>query len=354
MMGYDRDLYDASAETPAKKTMKRWKIAAAICLEFYLMFHFSHAADRIEDRERKLAQELEKPPKDALDVQRKWDELRKGFAQAIVHLMLGEPEQTVLEKIDAVFQKGATIDIFYDEEALETAVLYRAKQVIRYLLDKGADPNGLRHDNKPLKIATKYVDQKIISLLRQYGATPLKPADAAQLRLTVVGAAGDLKAIKQELSNGANINFTDSLDHTTALIQAVLFGRLEAVRTLLGLGADPNQSGHVSGIELFGPALQSRQKGLPSGMCGPLHAATLHGGHPEIIRLLLKAGARVIHKLLQEFDSAACCCKVSKCLCCYCLAERRSQGNGERLGRQNTAGLRRIRPRYQTAQGLRS
>jgi ankyrin repeat protein len=269
--------------------MKLWKIAAAVCLGFYLMFHFSSAADRIEDRERKLAGELEKPPKDALDVQRQRDELRKGFVEAMQRLRGGEPEQTVLDKLDALFQKGATIDTFYDAEALETAVLYRAKLVTKLLLDKGAAPDGFRHDSKPLKIATKYGNQEIISLLSQYGATPLKPVDAAQLRFTFAAGVGDIKSIKRELSNGADINFTDSLDQTTALIQAVSFDRLEAVRTLLGLRADPNQSGHVNGIDIFAP-LRPRQEEFA---CAPLHAATLHGGHPEIIRLLLKAGARV-------------------------------------------------------------
>jgi ankyrin repeat protein len=267
--------------------MKRWKFTVIVALVAVFVFRFSHAANPIQDRERKLAQELEVPPKDALQIQRKWDELRKAFAEAMLGLALREPEKKVLEQLDALFQKGATLDM-YNDETLEPAVLSRAKLVTKLLLDKGADPDGFRRDSKPLKIATKHGDQEIISLLRQNGAKPLKPADAAQLRLTFAASIGDLKTVRQQLSKGADINSRDNLDDTTPLIEAVSWGRLETVKLLLSLHADPNQSGHVTAIDYLAPnPLHSRST------CTPLHAATLHGGYPEIIKLLLKAGAPV-------------------------------------------------------------
>jgi len=275
--------------------MTRWKeVPVVLCLGLFVLFHSSRVDSQIQDRERKLAREPETPPKDASEVQRNWDEIRKNFNSALLDLDSGEPEEKILAKLDILFQKGATVDSY--DEPLERVIgsPRGTKLITTYLLDKGADPNGVRADSKPLKIATKYGNQDIIKLLGEYGAKPLDSAEAAQLRLTFAASIGDVKSIRRELSKGADINSRDSLDHTTALIQAVSFGRLEAVKLLLSLRGDPRRSGYVSGITLFATnPFQSRQGSLPIGMCTPLHAATLYGGFPEIIRVLLKAGARV-------------------------------------------------------------
>jgi ankyrin repeat protein len=269
--------------------MTRWNTPLFVSLMLYMLLGSSHAGESLNEREKKLTDELGKSPQDPLEVQRKWEELRKGFAEAMLDLVFREPEQKVIEKLETLFQKGATVDTF-NAEALEPAILHQAKRLTKLFLDKGADPNGFRSDGKPLRIATKYGDQEIIDMLLGYKAKPLSSAESAQLRLTIAAGRGDLKSIIRELSNGADVNSTDSLDYTTALIQSALFGRLEAVKLLLTRGAQPNRSGQVTAIEVFGPSGRTASDGA---ICAPLHAATLFGGNAEIIRVLLKAGAPV-------------------------------------------------------------
>jgi ankyrin repeat protein len=264
----------------------------------FVSFHSLHGAESFQDRERKLEQEIddevERSASTLSEQQRKWDELRKGFDEAYVALLTDKPEQTVIAKLKTLFDRGGTIET-YNGDFLESAVLRNAKLVTKYILEKGADPDGFRSDKKPLKIATQFGDHEIITLLRQYGAKPLDPAEAAQLRLKIAAGRGDLKNIKLELSKGADIDSRDTLDNTTALIQAVIFNRLQSVKMLLTMKADPKSSGHIVAIDyLFAKSpYRSGDGSLPIGMCTPLHAATLPGRFPEIIRLLLKAGARV-------------------------------------------------------------
>jgi len=202
-----------------------------------------------------------------------------------------KPQQQVIEKFDALFQKGAIIETF-DDEVLETAILYQANEVAKFLLTKGADPNGFRSHGKPLKIATRFGKHEAITILMQHGAKPLKPEEAAQLRLTFAAGTGKLNAIKTELANGAGIDSRDTLDHETALVEAAQWGHTEAVKLLLQVGAYPKQAGYLSAVDLFG-SYQAREPLNSRGMCTALHAATIHGGFPEIVRLLLKASVPV-------------------------------------------------------------
>jgi Ankyrin repeats (3 copies)/Ankyrin repeat len=278
---------------------KRSAVLGGFLLSPLLLFVSVQAQDRIQRLEDKIAKDIEMLGESGLKEQKKWDEIRERFFKILYFDLDKEPEEKVIAKLEALFAAGAIIQS-YDGEILERPVIKGSKRVTKYLLDKGADPNGFRADSKPLKIATKYGEHDIIKLLNQYGARPLKSAEAAQLRLTFAAFVGDVKSVKQELSRGADINSRDTLDYTTALIGAVLANHLETVKTLISLGADPHQSGHVDSIDFFAPDWPGSENGLPVGMCTPLHAAAIPSGLPEragdvpeIIRVLLRAGAFV-------------------------------------------------------------
>jgi len=209
-----------------KKTIVSLSLAGLLCVPF------AYSQQYLE----------EKTSSDPRETQQKWDAIRKEYSQAMWDLRERKPQQQVIEKFDALFQKGAIIETF-DDEVLETAILYQAYEVAKFLLTKGADPNGFRSDGKPLKIATKFGKDEAITILMQDGAKPLKPEEAAQLRLTFAAGTGKLNAIKTELANGAGIDSRDTLDHETALVEAAQWGHTEAVKLLLQVGAYPKQTG---------------------------------------------------------------------------------------------------------------
>ena len=275
--------------------MKTWKDVLLLVIGAVVLVDSAYSADPYSDREKKYADELERPSEDALQVQRKWDEIRRVYSEAM-YVDLGltatkASEEKVIEKLSALLQQGASVDTF-DDEALETAIRAEAILVANFLLEKGANPDGYRSDGKPLKIATRFGKREFINLLNQHRAKPLRSSEAAQLRFMLAANHGNLQSMKRELSNGANINFIDSLEQTTALIEAVSFGRLEVVKLLLNLRGDPKGSGCVHRFDYVG-LYPLRLIDRPVTFCTPLHAATQFEEQSQILRLLLKAGAPV-------------------------------------------------------------
>ena len=282
--------------------VKTRSVRALLFSVFFAFIFPLHAQEplTVEEIEKKIEKAMEKGMETAVEDQRKVnqanallleglqnldvDTVRKALKEGaspradafwrvfFLAISPGIPEKKIIAVLEVLFNVGATLR----QDDFGTAVLGESKLVIKYLLDRGADPNGV--DSYPLKAATRSGREDIVNLLIKYGAEPLDPATSGQLRLVEAARQGDVKAMRKELSKGAKVNSRDVFRHT-AMVDAVKYGNLEAVRVLLSLGGDPNLSG-----KLIGP-------------CSPLHAAVLnidfkaHGA--EILKLLLKAGARV-------------------------------------------------------------
>jgi ankyrin repeat protein len=195
---------------------------------------------------------------------------------------LNEAEAKAISILDVLFEAGAQIRN-YDIEILHAPVIEGAEKLTKYLLDRGANPNGADHSgNTPVILGTKYGHPDIVKLLIEYGAKPLDAVTSAQIRFIAAAGNGDLIAVRRELNNGAQINRRGPTKET-ALIEAVSSQQYSAVRQLLELGANPN--------------LPGEQFGVPTS---PLHQAVFRnklkfekGNAGEIVKLLLKAGAHV-------------------------------------------------------------
>jgi len=138
-------------------------------------------------------------------------------------------------RVKQLIAQGANVNA-HDEHgrtALMSAVRKGQREIVRMLLDAGADPN----------------------LQTSYGATALSMAS---------GHHPDI--VRMLLDAGADV------DKGKGLVQAAWYGQLEIVRMLLKAGADVN--------------VQTRYE------CTPLFAASLNG-HREIVRTLIDAGADV-------------------------------------------------------------
>ncbi len=196
-----------------------------------------------------------------------------------------ELEERIIAVLEELFKAGATIRS-HDDDILDSSAIAGASLVAKYLLDRGANPNGRGGGSTPVVIATKYGHPDIVNLLVEYGARPLHPVTTAQIRFVAAAGKGDLIAMTEELKKGAQVN-TRSPTGEIALVAAIeeghfRGGNFKAVTELLRLGANPN---------------------LPAD--SPIRVTALHAAvfinersfdadnGPAIVQALIKAGAHV-------------------------------------------------------------
>jgi ankyrin repeat protein len=146
---------------------------------------------------------------------------------------------------------------------LGNAVSHGHARRARWLLARGADPNGVNsYSKRPHhEVAQTRGDAAMARLLEEAGATPLELTGQAAFHAAI--ARGDRQAVTRMVAEHPG-----ALAHAAPLIAAV--GAPEAVRLLLSLGADPNAKD---------------KDGVP-----PLHWA-VHSGPAESAQALIDAGA---------------------------------------------------------------
>ena len=198
------------------------------------------------------------------------DGVREGAREALQDM---RPEDWREAIVDGV-QEGK-------QEALIEAAEHGDIEAVRFLLEKGADPDGaVLGDGSPLIAAAGKGSQEIVQLLLERGARPdgAVPGDGSPL--IAAAEAGRADVVRQLLAAGATIDLVVPGDENP-LIQAAANGRLEVVRILLDAGADPNIR-----------VIADRSEANPDGdLRTPLRMARRRG-HEAVVRLLLERGAR--------------------------------------------------------------
>lgn len=184
----------------------------------------------------------------------------------------------------------------YGNTALHMAVFLGHTDVVRALLAHGADPLARNTDGfSSIDCAGAPWTRDYEAHLRQAEVEMKTPLDLNRIRserLTILkllvgsepvsgqlsestcllnaATVGDIKTIRECLATGKDLNETEPVGGSTALILATVFGKREAVRVLIQAGAD----------------LEVRNK---SGGTA-LHQACFFA-QPQIVELLLDAGA---------------------------------------------------------------
>jgi ankyrin repeat protein len=149
--------------------------------------------------------------------------------------------------------------------ALQVAALAGKKDVVKLLLDRGANPNlGAGRWENPVTAAANNNTPEIMLLLLTAGADPNTPGI-----LRFAASRGETTSIGYLLDAGADIDAVDENDGT-ALQSAALAGKVDAVKLLLDRGANPN---------------------LGAGRWENPVTAAANNNTPEIMLLLLTAGA---------------------------------------------------------------
>jgi ankyrin repeat protein len=160
---------------------------------------------------------------------------------------------------------------WYANTPLIKAAAYGRIEVVKLLLEKGADVNKHNEGGEtPLHYAARHGHVKVMEILLDHGADPTKKGTGCGTPMQWAGRGGQIGAIKVLMRYGVSVNQRGSGDGT-ALHEAVNHDHPDTVRFLLENGAEVNAR-------------------LEYG-CTPLHLASAGKGNTEIGRILVENGA---------------------------------------------------------------
>ncbi len=120
---------------------------------------------------------------------------------------------------------------------LIASINFSRDQVVKVLLDHGADPNDPRYAHPPLVVAAKEGKTEITRLLLEAGAVPDITTSSSSPALVLAAGKGYTEIVKLLLDHGADPNIV-AFGGATPLVNAVKSGCVECVRLLLDAGAD--------------------------------------------------------------------------------------------------------------------
>ena len=173
-----------------------------------------------------------------------------------------------------------------DTTPLYMAVVLGHKDIVRVLLERGADPNiAGAWGRTPLLTAIRARLDDVTHMLIERGADPNIADHEKHTPLRYASARGDTDLVRLLLGRGADPNKTEphrpdkpwKFPGSTALMCAVYSGHKDIVRLLLEKGAQPNvREGTTQGYTA----------------CTPLHYAAIFG-YKDIAQFLLDAGANI-------------------------------------------------------------
>lgn len=155
-----------------------------------------------------------------------------------------------LTKIKKLIDNGANVNqVYWDnggETLLEVAISARQVEVLKLLLEAGANPNYRVFSSSPLLNAAGYGCIEIVKILIESGAN-INDIDNSPLNTAVI--RGHLEVVKLLIQSGANINiFEQNTNHP--LFWSIGEGHLEIYQYLAAL-TNPKQKYEIEKEALF-------------------------------------------------------------------------------------------------------
>jgi ankyrin repeat protein len=143
------------------------------------------------------------------------------------------------EIAELLIAEGADVNAkgYTDWTSLHHTAIQGYKEISELLIDNGADVNAKDEDGKtPLDDA----DGETADLLRKHGGK-----SGAEDSIHVAVAVGNIKAVKQHLDAGTDVNAKDGVE--TPLHSAASVGHKEIAELLIAAGADLNAKNDILG-----------------------------------------------------------------------------------------------------------
>ncbi|MFA5924462.1 MAG: ankyrin repeat domain-containing protein [Methylococcaceae bacterium] len=152
-------------------------------------------------------------------------------------------DQGSVEVVKLLLDKGADINTkdALGHTAISSAAGEGNTEMVKLLLDKGADPNS--DNGNPIRWAVDKNFIEIVELLLDKGADSNTKV-YNETALSTAAAAGNIEMVKLLLDKGADIN-ARTQDGYTALMFAIMSGHIEIVNLLLDRGADTKGIDHA-------------------------------------------------------------------------------------------------------------
>jgi ankyrin repeat protein len=138
------------------------------------------------------------------------------------------------EVVRMLLEKGADVNAKTDTDttALFNAILYRRTEVVRILLENGADVHvKTMYGSTTLDMAIWYGDIEIVSMLLENGADVNAKGKYGSTALIKASENGHTEVVRMLLEKGADVNIKDN-NGSTALMKASKEGRTEIVELL--------------------------------------------------------------------------------------------------------------------------
>jgi ankyrin repeat protein len=158
--------------------------------------------------------------------------------------------------------------------------------IARMLISAGAQVDAVnRYGMTPLLEASRTGDAAMMALLLKSGADPAKANPDGETPLMAASRSGSVPAVRLILDRKVDVNATETVQKTTALMRASAEGHGDVVDVLLKAGADPNLQARVTEI-----TQRSMNSDHPTGGFTALMWAARNGSE-DTVRRLAEGGA---------------------------------------------------------------
>ena len=183
--------------------------------------------------------------------------------------------------------------------ALHWAVERGEGAIVDLLIKAGADVNAVnRFGVMPLAPASENGDAAMVQRLLKAGADPKATLAGGETLLMTAARTGDVETIKALLAAGLDVNAREKRRGQTALIWAASQGNAAAIRTLVEAGADitmratgPASASRTGLSEGSGDGAYGRSRYRPDASTPFLFA--VRQGHMDAVKTLLELGASI-------------------------------------------------------------
>jgi ankyrin repeat protein len=122
-------------------------------------------------------------------------------------------------------------------------------EIAKALIAAGAQVDAAnRYGVTPLLESSRIADVGMMSLLLKSGADAARSYPDTETPLMAASRAGSVPAVRLLLDRKVDVNASEAVQKTTALMWAATEGHAEVVDALLAAGADPDRQAHVTAL----------------------------------------------------------------------------------------------------------